>query len=117
VPSAPEQLIVHREPRTQVSHSPNCPFCPGNEDQTPPEVLRLPNSDGTWRVRVIPNKFAALAREVPPARTIHRSRRTIQGFGVHDVIVETPDHSQSMALMSTATWQTCYAFIRLATMS
>jgi UDPglucose--hexose-1-phosphate uridylyltransferase len=96
----PEQLIVHREPRTQVSHSPNCPFCPGNEDQTPPEVLRLPNSDGTWRVRVIPNKFAALAREVPPARTIHRSRRTIQGFGVHDVIVETPDHSQSMALLS-----------------
>ena len=99
MPSAPEQLIVHREPRTQVSHSPNCPFCPGNEDQTP-EVLRLPNSDGTWRVRVIPNKFAALAREVPPGRTIHRSRRTIQGFGVHDVIVETPDHSQSMALVS-----------------
>jgi UDPglucose--hexose-1-phosphate uridylyltransferase len=96
----PEQLIVHREPRTQVSHSPKCPFCPGNEDQTPPEVLRLPNSDGTWRVRVIPNKFAALAREVPPGRTIHRSRRTIQGFGVHDVVVETPDHSQSMALLS-----------------
>jgi UDPglucose--hexose-1-phosphate uridylyltransferase len=51
-------------------------------------------------VRVIPNKFAALVREVPPARTIHRTRRTIQGFGVHDVIVETPDHSQSMAPLS-----------------
>jgi UDPglucose--hexose-1-phosphate uridylyltransferase len=45
-------------------------------------------------------QVAALARQVPPARTIHRSRRTIQGFGVHDVIVETPDHSQAMAGMS-----------------
>jgi len=98
----PEQLIVHREPRPQASFSPNCPFCPGSENQAAPEVLRLPNGDGSWKVRVIPNKFAALAREVPPARTIHRSRRTIQGFGVHDVIVETPDHSQSMALQSNS---------------
>ena len=35
-----------------------------------------------------------------PNRTIHRSRRAIEGFGVHDVIVETPDHAQPMALMS-----------------
>src|SRR6266576_1662318 len=94
----PEQMIVHREPRPQVSHSPNCPFCPGNENQTPPEVLRLPNGDGSWKVRVIPNKFGALAREVPPARAIHRSRRTIQGC--INVMVETPDHSRSMALLS-----------------
>jgi UDPglucose--hexose-1-phosphate uridylyltransferase len=63
----PEQLLSHRERRPQVSFSPNCPFCPGNENQTPPEVLRLPNGDGSWKVRVVPNKFAALAREVPPA--------------------------------------------------
>ena len=84
----PEQLIVHREPRPQASFSPNCPFCPGNENQAPPELLRLPKGDGSSKVRVIPNKFAALARQVPPARTIHRSRRTIQGFGVHTVLPE-----------------------------
>jgi UDPglucose--hexose-1-phosphate uridylyltransferase len=39
---------------------------------------------------------------VPPARTIHHSWRTIQGVGVHDVIVETPDHSQAMALLSNS---------------
>jgi len=85
-----------------VWFSQNCPFCHGNENLAPPEILRLPNGDGSWKIRVIPNKFAALAREVPPARTIHRSRRTIQGFGVGDVIVETPDHSQAMAGMSDA---------------
>jgi len=96
----PEQLIVHRAPRSLQSFSQSCPFCPGNENQTPPEILRLPDHEGTRKVRIVPNKFAALAREVPPARVVHRSRRTIQGFGVHDVVVETPDHSLAMAQMS-----------------
>jgi UDPglucose--hexose-1-phosphate uridylyltransferase len=39
----PEQLIVHRPQRVLTSYSSNCPFCPENEDQTPPELLRLPN--------------------------------------------------------------------------
>jgi galactose-1-phosphate uridylyltransferase len=64
----PEQLIVHRAPKPIPSFSPNCPFCPGNEALTPPEILRLPNGDNSWKIRVIPNKFAALAREGPPAR-------------------------------------------------
>jgi UDPglucose--hexose-1-phosphate uridylyltransferase len=108
----PEQLIVHRPPRELTPFSANCPFCPGNENLTPPKVLRIPNGDGSWRIRVVLNKFAALTGEVPPVRAIHRTRRTIQGFGVHDVIV---DHSQAMALMSDAhvtdvlrTYKACY---------
>src|SRR5262249_22826633 len=50
-------------------------------------------------VRVVPNRFAALAREIEPTRSIHLSRRTINGFGVHDVVIETPDHSQTTALL------------------
>ena len=77
-----------------------CPFCTGNEGLTPPEVLRVPTSPDTpWHVRVVPNKFAALSRDVQPTRTVHRSRRTVNGFGVHDVIIETPDHAQVLALM------------------
>jgi UDPglucose--hexose-1-phosphate uridylyltransferase len=38
----------------------NCPFCPGNEHMTPPEIYRLNGEDGHWRVRVVPNKFPAL---------------------------------------------------------
>jgi UDPglucose--hexose-1-phosphate uridylyltransferase len=38
-----------------------CPFCPGHESMTPPEVLRYgngqPNTPG-WEVRVVPNKFS-----------------------------------------------------------
>ena len=31
-----------------------CPFCPGNEEMTPPEVARIGEP---WRVRVFPNKY------------------------------------------------------------
>jgi len=94
----PDQMAVHRESKPAVSFSEKCPFCPGHESQTPPEILRLPDGDG-WKARVVPNKFAALSPDVLPERTIHRSRRSMGGFGEHDVIVETPDHSLAMAMM------------------
>jgi len=97
----PEQVVVHRPTKPAVSFSPNCPFCPGHESQTPPEILRLPDGDG-WKARVVPNKFAALSPECKPDRTIRRSLRSIAGFGVHDVIIETPSHSMDMALMPDA---------------
>lgn len=97
----PEEMVVHRPAKPTVSYSPKCPFCPGNESQTPPEILRLPDGE-KWRARVVANKFAALSPDCKPERTIHRSLRSMGGFGVHDVIVETPDHSLSMALMPDA---------------
>ncbi len=97
----PDQMAVHRATKPPVSYSPNCPFCPGHESQTPPEILRLRNGD-SWKARVVPNKFAALSPDCRPDRTIHRTLRSLAGFGVHDVIVETPDHSLAMALMPDA---------------
>jgi len=99
----PKDLARQQPQRTMAALVPTCPFCPGNEDKTPPEILRVP-AQGTdpWQVRVVPNKFAALARDVQPVRTIHRYRRSIGGFGVHDVIIETPDHSHLTALMTDA---------------
>src|SRR5262245_52823252 len=45
-----------------------CPFCEGQEDKTPHEILAYrrsgtrPDEPG-WRVRVVPNKFPALQIE------------------------------------------------------
>ncbi len=45
-----------------------CPFCEGQEDKTPPEILAYrdfgsrPNGPG-WRIRVVPNRFPALKVE------------------------------------------------------
>jgi len=96
----PEEMASKRERKQLASYVATCPFCPGNEKLTPPEVLRVPTAmDVPWHARVIPNKFAALSREAQPSRTMHRLRRSVNGFGVHDVIVETPDHAQVMALL------------------
>ena len=57
---------------TEMPGAGNCPFCPGNEPQTPPEITAL--RDGTdanapgWRVRVVPNKYPALMIEGEPGR-------------------------------------------------
>lgn len=99
----PEDMVVRRAPKVLPAFVPTCPFCPGNENLTPPEVMRVPaGGNGAWQVRLVPNKFAALRRDVEPERIIRRSRRSINGFGVHEVIIETPDHSQVMATMSEA---------------
>jgi UDPglucose--hexose-1-phosphate uridylyltransferase len=99
----PEELATHRPAKTVAPLVETCPFCPGNENKTPPEVLRVPaEGNGAWQVRVVANKFAALSPDAQPTRTIHRTRRSMGGFGVHDVIIDTPDHSQYMALMPDA---------------
>ncbi|HUJ29944.1 MAG TPA: galactose-1-phosphate uridylyltransferase [Candidatus Acidoferrum sp.] len=76
-----------------------CPFCPGNENQTPPETDRF-DVDGRWRVRVVENKFAALDRNAPLERHTQGLKRSISGTGLHEVIVETPAHDKHLALLS-----------------
>lgn len=99
----PKELARQQPLKAPACFVASCPFCPGNEDKTPPEVMRVPaNGSGPWQVRVVPNKFSALARDAQPTRTIHRSRRSMGGFGVHEVIVETPDHSHTTALLDDA---------------
>lgn len=70
-----------------------CVFCEGMESCTPEEVFCLRNEDGKWQVRVFPNKFPALGRKEKlfwEKEGLFYER--MGGFGVHEVIVETPEH-------------------------
>src|SRR5207247_3188727 len=97
----PEDLATHRPTKAPAPHVENCPIYPGSENHTPPEVLRIPaEGNGAWQVRVIGNKFAALSPDIKPTRVIHRSRRSMGGFGIHDVIVESPNHAHATCLMA-----------------
>jgi len=84
---------------TRPTHVATCPFCPGNEAQTPPEVLRLPRS-GPWQVRVVPNKFAALEKEVPRACHFDGLYRHLTGGGWHEVVIESRRHNATPALQT-----------------
>jgi UDPglucose--hexose-1-phosphate uridylyltransferase len=91
------------ERRNAVSSAEGCPFCPGHEAETPPEVWRLSASDGNWRVRVVPNAFAMLVPDGGPRRQISQTGFvSMAGIGRHEVIVESPDHAADLARASHA---------------
>ena len=81
-----------------------CPFCPGNESATPPEIYAIrpdnsaPNTPG-WSLRVIPNKFPALRIEGEIDRRGEGIYDRMNGIGAHEVIIETPVHEQDLADM------------------
>ncbi len=98
----PQQKPKTRRADELPSWDASCPFCPGNEPQTPEEVFRLPVSgqDSDWEVRVVPNRFAAL--EPGGDGTMLEEARLFRkraGIGAHEVIIETPSHNTTMALM------------------
>ena len=76
-------------------HDERCPFCPGNEDQTPPELLRDP-SGPDWRIRVVPNLYSALGGEGRPQRHGPALFREMPGVGSHEVVIESPRHDARM---------------------
>lgn len=82
-----------------------CPFCPGNEKMTPPEILAYgapgrPRDSRDWQVRVIPNKYPALAIEGSINRQGDGMYDKMNGLGAHEVIIESPDHFNGIADMS-----------------
>jgi len=101
----PHDAVKRSEAAPEPEYSPDCPFCPGNEDKTPAEVLALrspgsePNGPG-WQVRVFANRFAALRPEGEVRVENPEWFTSITGVGIHDVIVEHPHHNETPATMT-----------------
>ncbi len=108
----PETTVLERDPA--------CPFCPGNETETPPEVSSLRESGDAdqpgWRIRVVPNKFPALVapsslpeseREIPslsgqvPEELDTAMYWRFPGVGAHEVVVEGTSHDGSLGSYTT----------------
>ncbi|GAB6189142.1 galactose-1-phosphate uridylyltransferase [Marinitoga arctica] len=81
-----------------------CPFDRGNENLTPPEILafRSPNSkpnDENWWLRVVENKFPAVTLTTSSKLTKNGIYYSMDGYGYHEVIIETPKHNATIAYM------------------
>ena len=84
-----------------------CPFCAGNEAMTPPEVWaqREPGTKADrpgWRLRIVPNKYPALASGGEPPRKSDGFYRSVNALGIHEVIIESPDHVTHMGAVGAA---------------
>jgi len=80
-----------------------CPFCPGNEAMTPPEIWAVgreggPENGPGWRLRLFPNLYPALV-EVEPPEGYHVPKAAMPARGRHEVLVMTPDHHRTLARM------------------
>ncbi|MDD2789168.1 MAG: UTP--glucose-1-phosphate uridylyltransferase [Sulfurimonas sp.] len=100
---APERL--HRpdcniQTRERRAEKKVCPFCEGNEALTPPEIFAkrsfksFANEKG-WQTRVVPNLYKAVQIEAT-----HQHHFGLfeywEGFGAHEIIIDTPEHHTSM---------------------
>ncbi len=81
-----------------------CPFCEGNEKLTPPEIFALRSSDSFanekgWKTRVVPNLYKAVQIEAPYEHHYGMFEHW-DGFGAHEVLIDTAEHYTSMTQWS-----------------
>lgn len=71
------QIVSEKE---GYSYHQDCPFCFGNEAQTPPEIVHHPKDSDKWDIRVVPNKYPIT--------------------DMHEVIIHSPDHVKDISEFS-----------------
>ncbi|BCB95930.1 galactose-1-phosphate uridylyltransferase [Dissulfurispira thermophila] len=94
----PEDFIGARERKRLPEFIETCPFCPGNEAKTPYEQYRISDEKG-WKIRVVPNKFAVLSKEGERQRINIGLKKSVNGVGLHEIIIESPVHNLTTATM------------------
>lgn len=103
-----------------TAHAPprGCPFCIGQEWQTPNPLLQIaapkPDRHEPWQVRVVPNRFPAIDcpdqdhgpqsakadKAQHPSASPFFNRQSMDGH--HEVVIESPQHLTSWNQLSVA---------------
>jgi UDPglucose--hexose-1-phosphate uridylyltransferase len=105
-----EQWVLVRPSGEAHLEGGECPFCPGNESLTPPEIAAY-RKDGSppdgpgWSVRVVPERHPYFRIE---------SRLVREGVGLYDrisprgateLIIESPGHDLTAATLGEGQWE------------
>ncbi len=75
-----------------------CPFCPKNENLTPPTVYEIKNGDN-WEIRVFENMYPAISPTDYESDN-DNFYESIYGYGIHEIVVDTPEHTMDMSNFS-----------------
>lgn len=94
----------------------DCPFCPGNEGLTPPEVARIgpgdPDTPG-WRARAFPNLYPIVEGPRPDFMPLGtRFHESTRATGAHEVVVFSPDHHRALADLTGVQVEEVFSLIR-----
>ncbi len=116
----PMELTLKKEAKdkdSKTAQSKQCPFCPGNEQMTPPAelvlvakentLLKLADSDAeridNWSVRYFPNKFPAVSID-SEVKYSDPPMQSEPAFGYHHVMIVTPNHSTTFFTLPVEQW-------------
>jgi UDPglucose--hexose-1-phosphate uridylyltransferase len=93
-------LVRPRATQGSASRPEVCPFCPGNEHLTPPEIAayRSPGESGksNWEVRVIPEQDPYFFIEEDLVREGIGMFDRISARGASEIVVESPAHDMTV---------------------
>jgi len=96
--------FYYEEAEEEKKDKKNCPFCEGNESMTPAEVdsfrKKGKENEPGWLVRVFPNKYPALNKEIKMSFSVDKFPEIVEGYGFHEVIAETPSHTKDIFSMN-----------------
>lgn len=87
-----------------------CPFCPGHEEKTTP-VLYEKIVDGRWQIRVFENMFPIVGQESTDIEMGFYEGKS--GIGRHEVMVDTPNHEETIDQFSLERLQWVLETLRL----
>lgn len=101
-PATGKWVLVRPRRRNKRDSDPGaCPFCPGNEHLTPPEIAAYrPPADGSngagWEVRVFPERDPYFVIEEDLVREGIGMFDRISTRGASEIVVESPDHGMTL---------------------
>ena len=92
--------FVTRSPQLPDPLGRPCPFCPGNEEDTPP-ALETYGPTGSWLVRVVPNLYPAFEGDEPFV-VANRGPVFTQASagGIHEILIFSPEHDATLGQLS-----------------
>jgi UDPglucose--hexose-1-phosphate uridylyltransferase len=96
------RAFVPRSLPVQADHDRPCPFCPGNEESTPP-ALETYGPNGQWLVRVVPNLYPAFeGTEAMVVNHLGPVFTQAPASGIHEVLVYSREHDATWADLTDA---------------
>ena len=89
----------------------DCPFCIENSSLTPDPVQQWPSLEAlNWKSRIIANRYPIVeigdsATEIGGvAQSAMTTQSNMHAYGVHDVVIESPDHIESVLQIPFDDW-------------
>ncbi|MDR2018112.1 MAG: DUF4931 domain-containing protein [Syntrophobacterales bacterium] len=74
-----------------------CPFCPGNENLTPPTIKQYQGSENEWRIRCFAAANPIFLSDIDEAKRAEGLYDKMGNVGAHEIIVENRSHTKSLS--------------------